>query len=148
NVSTVPPAGSGYGAPGIGTAGSAIGGAVTTDHAGRLFSCYVAYDFRPTLGEKGCGLDCCPDNPGYNPTISLILGKIKPQFAFEEYMGSGNEQFVEFGMTNWFFDADDDNLLMAAGVQVKAFNDRLWLNALVTNGLESQFANNQMDDYP
>ena len=67
--------------------------------------------------------------------------------AFEEYIGSANEQFVEYGMTNWFFDADDDNLLMAAGTQIKAFDDRLYVQALITNGNESQFPNAEMDDY-
>jgi hypothetical protein len=63
-------------------------------------------------------------------------------------MGSGNEQMDEYAMTEWFFDADDDNLLMGAGTQIRAAEDRFYLQALVTNGNESQFPNTQMDNYP
>src|SRR5438874_2160311 len=55
---------------------------------------------------------------------------------------------VEYAMTEWMFDADNDNLLLAAGTQIKAFDDRLFFSALITNGSESQFPNNQMDNYP
>jgi hypothetical protein len=120
----------------------------TVDHAVRLFSAYVAYDFHPCGYEKGCGTDCPEGYYRYTPTVSAIAGKLKPMIAFEEYMGSANEQFVEYGMSNWFFDADDDNLLMAVGTQIKAFDDRLFVQALVTNGNESQFPNLQMDDLP
>src|SRR5262249_17818711 len=55
---------------------------------------------------------------------------------------------VEYNMANWFFDADDDNLMMMAGTRIKAFDDRLFLQAVLTNGNESQFPNTQMDQYP
>ncbi|HVS36563.1 MAG TPA: hypothetical protein VMS17_13445 [Gemmataceae bacterium] len=122
--------------------------AATVDHAVRLFSAYVAYDFHPCGFEKGCGEDCPDGYYRYTPTVTGIAGKLKPMIAFEEYMSSANEQFVEYGMSNWFFDADDDNLLMGAGTQIKAMDDRLYIQALVTNGNESQFANLQMDDLP
>src|SRR5262249_16899670 len=39
--------------------------------------------------------------------------------------------------------------LMGAGIQVKAVDDRFFLQALVTNGSEGSFQpNTQMDDYP
>src|SRR5262249_25018329 len=121
------------------SAASPIGGGVTVDHAVRLFTGWVAYDFHPCSWWKGCGPDC-PDNaPKYSPTFSLIAGKMKPLFGLEEYLGSANEQFVEYSMADWFFDADDDNQLMAAGTQVKAMEDRFYLSALITNGNESQF---------
>jgi hypothetical protein len=160
------PAVAGNGAPGIGSqalvggatfAGpppataanvSPIGGGVTVDHAVRLFSAYVAYDFHGCASEKGCGPDCPEGSYKYAPTYTLIAGKAKPYYAFEEYLGSGNEQFVEFGMTEWMFDADNDNLLMLAGGQIKAMDDRLWLMAVMTNGAESQFPNTQMDRFP
>jgi hypothetical protein len=83
------------------------------------------------------------------PTFSLIAGKLKPFFTFEEFVGgSARSQFVEYAMSTWFFDADDDNLLMGAGTQIKAMEDRFYLQALVTNGSESQFPNTQMDDFP
>lgn len=129
-------------------AASPIGGGVLVDHAVRLFSAFVSYDFRGCKAEKGCGLDCPDGRPTYSPTYTLYAGKVKPFFGIEEVMGSGNEQMVEFSMADWFFDADDDNLLMAAGLQVKAFDDRFYLRALMTNGNESQFAAAQMDDYP
>jgi hypothetical protein len=134
---------------GVTTSGVQGGNTITTvDHAMRLFSAYIAYDFHPCGYEKGCGPDCPDGYYRYTPTFTGIVGKMKPMVAFEEYLGSATEQFVEYGMTNWFFDADDDNLMMAAGTQVKAFDDRLFIQALVTNGNESQFANLQMDDYP
>jgi hypothetical protein len=120
----------------------------TVDHAVRLFSAYVAYDFHPCWGEKGCGPDCAPGTVPYTPTLTAIVGKFKPYFSFEEVLGSGNQQFVEYGMSEWFFDADDDNLLMQAGLQYKGIEDRLFLTATVTNGNETQIANLQMDDLP
>ena len=132
-----------------GSTGVPNGNTITTvDHAVRLFSAYVAYDWHPCGYEKGCGPDCPEGTYRYTPTLTGIVGKIKPMVAFEEYIGSANEQFVEYGMTNWFFDADDDNLLMAAGFQAKALDDRLYVQGLITNGNESQFSNSEMDDYP
>jgi hypothetical protein len=127
---------------------SAIGGGALVDHAVRLFSAYVAYDFHGCASEKGCGLDCEEGAVKYAPTYTLIAGKAKPFFAFEEYLGSANQQLVEYGMTQWMFDADNDNLLMLAGTQIKAFNDRLYIMGVITNGAESQFPNVQMDNYP
>ncbi len=125
--------------------GSGVG---TVQDGVRFFSAYVAYDFHPLASEKGCG-EACPDGYySYTPTTTAIFGKLKPMIAFEEYMGSATEQFVEYGMTNWFFDADDDNLQMGAGTQIKAMDDRLYVQALITNGNESQFGNYQMDDLP
>jgi|GEM_PF-2039753 len=147
-TSGVPPGGGGTAAPGIGTAANAIGGGVTIDHAVRLFSAYVAYDWHPCWGEKGCAPDCPDGSYRYVPTVTAIAGKMKPLFGLEEYLGSANEQFVEFSMANWYFDAEDDNLMMAAGIQAKALDDRLFFSALITNGNESQFPNTQMDDYP
>jgi hypothetical protein len=125
-----------------------VGGGVTVDHAVRLFSAYIAYDFHGCASEKGCGEDCAEGTYKYAPTYTAIVGKMKPFFCIEEVLGSANEQFVEYSMADWYFDADDDNLLMGAGVQVKAFEDRLFFQAILTNGNESQFPNTQMDDYP
>jgi hypothetical protein len=127
---------------------SPIGGGATVDHAVRLFQAWLAYDFHGCRAEKGCGLDCPEGTTLYAPTYTIIAGKLKPYFAFEEYLGSGNQQLVEYGMTEWFFDADDDNLMMAAGTQIKAMDDRLFFSALLTNGSESQFPNTQMDNLP
>lgn len=118
------------------------------DHAVRLFAAYVAYDWHPCSTEKGCGPDCPEGTYTYQPTITGIIGKFKPLFGLEEYLGSGNEQFVEFSMANWFFDAEDDNLITAAGTQVKAFDDRFYLQAIVTNGNETQLPNLVMDRLP
>lgn len=127
---------------------SPIGGGVTVDHAVRLFEGWVAYDFHGCCFEKGCGPDCLDGRPKYAPTYTIIAGKLKPFFGIEEVLGSANEQLVEFSMADWFFDADDDNLLVAAGTRIKAFDDRFYMQAVVTNGNESQFPNTQMDDYP
>lgn len=157
-IGTSDPGAAPNGAPGIGfaggTAGTGVtpnnvtGGGVAVDHAVRLFSAYVAYDFHGCCAEKGCGPDCPEGTYKYVPTYTLIAGKAKPLFGFEEYMGSANEQFVEYSMADWFFDADDDNLLMMAGLQVKALDDRFFGMAVVTNGNESQFPNTQMDRLP
>ena len=143
-VENAPAGGSDPNASGV----SPIGGGVTVDHAVRLFEGWVAYDFHGCCAEKGCGLDCPPDMPLYAPTYTIIAGKLKPFFGIEEVLGSANEQMVEYSMADWFFDADDDNLLMAAGTRIKAFDDRLYFQAVLTNGNESQFPNTQMDDYP
>jgi hypothetical protein len=123
-------------------------GLVQVDHAVRLFSAYVAYDFHPCCSYKGCGEDCPEGSYKYAPTLTLIAGKLKPFFAFEEIMGSANQQFVEYGMSEWFFDAEDDNLMNWWGVQYKGMQDRLYVAAGLTNGSESQFAARQMDDLP
>jgi hypothetical protein len=123
-------------------------GAVTVDHAMRLFSAYVAYDWHPTGSEKGCGPDCPEGTYKYVPTVTGIIGKIKPMINLEEYLGSANEQFVEYNMANWFFDADDDNYQTCAGFQVKALDDRFYGLAYVCNGNETQTANLQNDDIP
>jgi hypothetical protein len=130
------------------SAASPIGGGVTVDHAVRLFSAYVAYDFHPCTWWKGCGPDCPEGTTKYAPVFTLTAGKMKPLFGLEEYLGSANEQFVEFSMADWFFDADDDNLMMMAGMEMKAAEDRLFFTAKITNGNESQFPNTQMDKDP
>jgi hypothetical protein len=50
-----------------GTAVSGIGGGATVDHAVRLFSAYVAYDFHGLCSEKGCGPDCPEGSVKYAP---------------------------------------------------------------------------------
>ncbi len=127
---------------------SVTNGGVTVDHAVRLFSAYVAYDMHPCFTEKGCGPDCPQGSYSYTPTVTAIFGKLKPMMSFEEYMGSGNQQFVEYNMADWFFDADDDNLQMAAGFQYKFLNDRFYAVTYITNGYESQFPNVQEDKNP
>ncbi len=107
------------------------------DNAVRLYGAWIAYDFH------GSGSPDC-----YRPTFTLIGGKMKPLFNLEEYLGSKNQQFVEYSMADWFFSADDDNYLVAAGLQVKAFDDRLFFSALVTNGNESQTPALQLDRLP
>src|SRR5262249_25409042 len=89
-----------------------------------------------TGSEKGCGPDCPEGTYKYVPTVTAIIGKIKPMINLEEYLGSANEQFVEYNMANWFFDADDDNYQMCAGVQVKALDDRFYGLAYRTTGNE------------
>jgi hypothetical protein len=128
--------------------GTLIGGGVTVDHAVRLFEGWVAYDWHPCWGQKGCGPDCPDGTYIYSPTVTFIAGKLKPFFALEEVFGSGNQQMVEYSATDWYFDAEDDNLQMGAGVRVKALDDRFYMQALVTNGNESQFPNTQMDELP
>jgi hypothetical protein len=131
------------------SAASPIGGGVAVDHAVRLFGAWIAYDFHGCEYSKGCGPDCCEGTYKYAPTYTLIVGKLKPTMSAEEWMcGSINEQFVEYSMADWYFDADDDNWLTAAGTQIKAFDDRFYLQAVVTNGNESQFPNTQMDQLP
>jgi hypothetical protein len=120
----------------------------TVDHAVRLFSAYVAYDWHPCWSYKGCAPDCCDGTYPYQPTVSFIVGKFKPFFAYEEVLGSANQQFVDYAMTEWYFDADDDNLAMGAGVQVKALEDRFYMQAILTNGNDTQIAYQQLDDLP
>lgn len=125
-----------------------FGGNIFADHAMRLFECWVAYDMHPCCTSKGCGEDCCEDTPKYAPTLTLTVGKMKPFFGLEEFLGNQNEQFVEFSMADLMFDADGDNRLMAAGVQYKALEDRLFAMATITNGGENLLSNSQMDNLP
>jgi hypothetical protein len=127
---------------------SPIGGGVTIDHAVRLFEAWVAYDMHPCWSQKGCAADCPDGSYLYTPTYTIIAGKMKPFFGLEEILGNQNEQFVEFNMADLFFDADGDNRLMAAGVMVKALEDRFFMQAILTNGNENLFANSQLDQYP
>lgn len=132
-------------------------GVDSVDNAVRLFECWVAYDFHPCWSEKGCGADCPGGAVPYQPTYRLIFGKQKPMFGFEEFSGgskvyglggSAREQFVEYSMADWFFDADDDNLLMGAGLQIFELEDRLFAHFLVTNGNESQQPYLTLDEKP
>ncbi|MBI1915572.1 MAG: hypothetical protein HYS12_12690 [Planctomycetes bacterium] len=134
-------------------------GIANVDHAVRFFEGWIAYDFHPCWSEKGCGCDCPEGTVPYQPTYGLIVGKLKPMFGIEEFAGgsagrtgglggSGREQFVEFAMATWFFDGEDDNLLMAAGIQIYELEDRLFVNALMTNGNETQTPYLQMDRLP
>jgi hypothetical protein len=132
-------------------------GVDSVDHAMRLFECWVCYDFHPCWSEKGCGCDCPDGAVPYQPTYRLIFGKQKPLFTFEEFAGgnklyglggSGREQFVEYAMAGWFFDAEDDNLMMAAGLQVFELEDRLFASFLLTNGNETQTPYLLLDDKP
>ena len=144
-VQSAPPGGAAPNGAGI----SPIGGGITLDHAVTLFQAYVAYDFHGCSYEKGCGPNCPDGTIKYSPTYTLIGGKLKPFFGLDEFLGNGNQQFVEFSMADIFFDADDDTRLMGAGTQVKAFEDRFFLQALVTNGSEGSLQPNvQMDNYP
>jgi hypothetical protein len=131
-------------------AGNILGGQTITNSGPevRLFSAFVAYDFHPCWSEKGCGPDCPDGTYSYAPTFTAILGKIKPMGSLEEYLGSGNQQFVEYSMANWMFDSDADNLMIAAGTQIKAFDDRLYVQALMTNGADNQLPNQLMDNLP
>jgi hypothetical protein len=142
-----PPAGS-FGAPGIGAAASTFGGGDVVDHALRLFTAWVAYDIPLGAGGKGCGPDCPEGTQLYRPILTFIVGKQQPFFGLTEILGSANAQLVDFAMADWFFDADDNNMLTAAAVQYRDFDDRLFATALLTNGNESQFANTQMDRLP
>jgi hypothetical protein len=142
-----PPAAN-YGAPGIGTADTTIGG-TTLDAAGvRLFTAFVGYDIHLGGSGKGCRPDCPEGSYNYSPTLTFIVGKQQPFFGLTEILGSANAQFVDFSMADWFFDADDNNMLMAATAQLRAFDDRLFTQFQITNGNDSQFPNVLMDRLP
>ena len=140
--------------------GNVQGGQViaNVDHAVRFFQGFISYDFHPCWSDADCGATCPDGTVRYRPTYSLIAGKQKPMFGFEEFNGgapsgarlggSGTDQFVEYAMADWFFDADDDNLLVAAGIQIYELEDRLFVNALVTNGNETQTPFLSLDRLP
>jgi hypothetical protein len=143
----VPPAAN-FGAPGIGAVDTTIGGNTLDAHGLRLFTAFVGYDIHLGGSSKGCGNDCPEGTHRYNPTLTLIAGKQQPFFGLTEILGSANAQFVDFSMADWFFDADDNNMLMAVAAQLRAFDDRLFASFQVTNGNESQFPNVLMDELP
>jgi hypothetical protein len=127
---------------------SPLGNGITLDHAVRLRYGYVSYDIHGCAADRGCGPDCPEGSYRYAPTLTLIAGKMSPFFGLEQYLSTTDEQFVEYSMANWFFNADDNNKLMAAGTQIKAFDDRFYMQAILTNGNEAQFPNTQMDELP
>ena len=45
------------------------------DHAVRLFTAYVAYDFHPCGYEKGCGPDCPDGYYRYTPTFTPVAAE-------------------------------------------------------------------------
>ncbi len=143
---TVPEAA--YAAPGIGAAASSIGGGATVDAGVRLFTAWVAYDIELGARGKGCGPDCPEGTYAYHPVLTFMIGKQQPFFGFTEILGSANAQLVDFAMADWFFDSDDNNMLTAAAVQYRDFDDRLFATAMITNGNDSQFPNTQMDRLP
>jgi hypothetical protein len=142
------PPGASYGAPGIGGLPSPIGGGDVVDHALRLFTAWVAYDIQLGTRGSGCGPNCPNGTYAYHPVLTFMVGKQQPFFGFTEILGSANAQLVDFAMADWFFDADDNNMLTAASFQYRDFDDRLFLTGMITNGNESQFPNVQMDRLP
>jgi hypothetical protein len=74
------------------------------------------------------------------------VGKLKPFFGLEEYLGNRNMQFVEFSMTDLFFDADNDTRLLGAGFTAKALDDRFFMQAIVTNSSDGSFTPNVLGD--
>ncbi len=112
-----------------GSNGTILNGAniSNVDSGVRLLEAWVAYDWH---GDPGAY--------GYRSTFSLFGGKIKPMGSFEEYLGSANSQFVEFGMSSWMFDSDADNYLTGAGFQIHAYDDRLYVQGMITTGSDNQ----------
>ena len=127
---------------------SPIGGGVLVSHGVTLFEAFIAYDWRPCCAAKGCAPDCPEGEVKYSPTFTAIVGKFKPFFGLEEFLGNATMQFVEFSMADLYFDADDDTRMMAAGLEVKALEDRLFAQAIVTNGSEAFTPNLQLDKTP
>jgi hypothetical protein len=123
--------------------GTSTGGAplATVDHGVRMLAAFVAYDWHPCCTEKGCGVDCCDGSYQYRPTVTFIAGKFKSFYSFEEILGNSNQQFVEYGMAEWFFDADDDNSQTQAGVEAKLLEDRMFIHATINNSNETQTSN-------
>lgn len=127
---------------------STIGGGVLSTQPVTLFEAFIAYDFHGCAAEKGCGAECPEGSVLYRPHYTMLIGKMKPFFGLDEFLGNQNEQFVEFSMADLMFDADDDSRLMAAGFEMRHLEDRFFLQALVTNGSEAFTPNLQMDSYP
>lgn len=133
-----------------GNAVSPVGGGVTLDHVLRFFSGYIAYDIRGPKRQIPYGPDCL-GNGGeseYQSTTSLIVGKLKPFFSFEEVLTSQFCQFVDYSMVEWYFDADDDNYIPAAGFDIKAFDDRFYSRIYATNGGDSLSPATLLDNFP
>ena len=81
--------------------------------------------------------------------MTAFAGKWKPFIGLEETLLPFSEQFVEWSMASWFFDADDDGWIMMAGTQIKALDDRLYASLMLTNGNEGPAdAAVQNDDLP
>jgi hypothetical protein len=107
------------------------------DSGVRLFEAWIAYDLHGDPGERG-----------YRNTLTFFCGKVKPMGSLEEFLRSENCQFVEYGMASWMFDADADNNLYGAGIQIKAAEDRFFLMAMITNGADNQVPDYNLDNIP
>jgi hypothetical protein len=123
------------------------GGAFVVDNTVRMNEAWLAYDWHGRERPAGPDRDG-RDGATYRPTFTLTVGKRKAFFGLEEYLGNPYEQFVELSMADLFFDADDDNLSMEAGFQVKALEDRFFLEAVVTDGSVSLTPSLLLDDLP
>jgi hypothetical protein len=144
-IQSSPPGGTAPNGAGV----SPTGGGIVLDHAVTLFEGWVAYDIPLCSCQKGCGPDCPEGSWKYCPTLTLICGKLKPFFGLDEYLRNSNMQFVDFSMADLYFDADDDTRLMGAGIMLKAFQDRFFMQSIVTNGNEGGLQPNaQMDNLP
>jgi hypothetical protein len=118
------------------------------DHGVRLFNAFVAYDFHPWSCSRGGEGDYTDGTHRHTPTLTLFAGKVQPFFGLEEILGQGTEQFIEFSMADWFFDADDNNQMTGVGAQFHACDDRLFAQLMITNGNESQTSSLQLDNLP
>jgi hypothetical protein len=113
----------------------------------RLFQAWISYDWHPFSSDAAC--DACPGAPApYKPTITGIVGKFKPFGSLEEYLGSGNQQFVEYSMGSWMFDSDADNMLTGVALQAKLFDDRFFGMVFITNGNDNQLPFNVLGNLP
>jgi hypothetical protein len=136
NFVTAGPPVLGTGLTGVGGAAGPAGGTAvgTYGPVARLYDAWVAYDMHPLGSNPGCGPDCPAGTYRYQPTLTAFVGKAQPFFTLEETLGARNQQFVEYSMATYFFDSDNNNQLLMAGFQGRAFDDRLFFQAVVTNG--------------
>jgi hypothetical protein len=134
--------------PNTAAAATGTGGGVLVDHGISLWEAWVSYDWHPCWISKGCGPDCPEGTYKYSPTITPIAGLMKPFFGLEEFLGNRNLQFVELSMTDLFFDAEDEARIMGAGVNVKALDDRFFMQTLVTSNTGSFLPNTLSDELP
>jgi hypothetical protein len=99
---------------------------------------FLAYDLHPWEADKGCGPPCSPEQALYVPTLSLLFGIVRPLLGLESYLSVTTGSLVERGIASSFFAVP---AATSAGVQVKEWVDRFFLQAVVANVFEASTPN-------
>ncbi len=119
---------------------------VSVGSAVRVNQAYVSYTFRSPAAEKGCGPDCPDGTAAYWPTVTVVAGKLRPVlFGLERYFGNWSKQLISDNMDGYYFSVGSQ---VGLDLEASACDNRLFVQAVVSNGPQTVTPNTLMDDYP